>query len=110
MEEEDIELFTDNCKKKTCNCPWDSRVKFPECPRRMFVSNIVATGWLAWKEGKEKDKICLSKQKAASDQAKANLSGVDYEKNDGMSSVIGDDDTNVGQKTDLGEDDPDFNL
>ena len=47
MEEEDMELYTDNCKQKTCQCPWDSRVKFPECPRRMFVTDIVAAGRLA---------------------------------------------------------------
>ena len=27
MEEEDKELYTDNCKQKTCQCPWDSWVK-----------------------------------------------------------------------------------
>ena len=81
MEEEDMSLYTDNCKNKTCACPWDTRLKCPACPRQMFVSDTVAQGWLTWKTNKEKKLKSDKKLKEEADEYKTKMKGINYEEN-----------------------------
>ena len=79
MEVEDMELYKDNCKEKTCLCPWDTRVKCADCPRRMFVSDIVAEAWLAWRIRKDNKAGSEAKLQEQADDYEASAKKVNYE-------------------------------
>ena len=56
MKQEDINLYEDNCREKTCNCEIGAPIKCGQCPRRMFTSDMVDKEWKKWHDRKEKDK------------------------------------------------------
>ena len=45
MTADEYKLHEDNCKSKSCSCPWNSLIKCKQCPRQMFKTDIVDKDW-----------------------------------------------------------------
>ena len=45
MNEEEIKLYEDNCKIKSCSCAWNVPIKCQECPRQMYSTAAVDKLW-----------------------------------------------------------------
>jgi len=55
MKDEDVALYHDNCKQKTCSCEWDCVIKCPDCPRQMYTSTELDADWQVWYSRKHRD-------------------------------------------------------
>ena len=63
MKQDEIKLYEDNCKKKTCSCAWDIVIKCQECPRQMYSTQIVDKQWNNWRTRKLRDLESLENQR-----------------------------------------------
>lgn len=55
LKEEDMRLWEDNCKEKTCDCPWDRVDKCSDCPQQIFRdSTTIDKDWVKWMNRKYK--------------------------------------------------------
>ena len=91
MKDEDVKLWEDNCKKKTCDCSWEVVIKCKDCPRQMVTTTKIDLQWKNWLDRKLKDKQSYLHQqhrqeeaieamnKVNIDQALDSLSNPDFE-------------------------------
>ena len=69
MKTEDVCLWEDNCRKKTCICSWSAPVKCRDCPRQMVTTTDIDQQWKDWLERKFQDQNQTSNQQIKADDA-----------------------------------------
>ena len=69
MKTEDVALWEDNCRKKTCPCTWSAPVKCKDCPRQMVTTTEIDQKWKDWLERKLQDQNQTSNQQVNADDA-----------------------------------------
>ena len=69
MKTEDVALWEDNCRKKTCLCSWSAPVKCKDCPRQMVTTTEIDQKWKEWLERKLQDQNQTENQQVKADDA-----------------------------------------